>query len=137
MQKAIFPAKYENLIDIADFVMTAARLLPFDEKEIYNIQLAVDEASANVIDHAYRGREDGLISITVSSVEKVFVITMEDTGAQFDPANIPDPDLTSPLEIRNERGLGVYTMRKLMDEVRFEFPEAGHNRLVMTKRLLR
>lgn len=62
------------------------------------------------------------------------MVTLEDTGRPFDPGNIPEPNLNVPLRNRSEHGLGVYMMRKWMDEVRYEF-ENGKNRVIMVKRI--
>ena len=129
-----FTAYYRNLAPIADYAMQYARDLGFDHKALYAIELALDEACANIIDHAYHGEGKGSIDIDLSTEDSLFVIKVEDRGQAFDPKSIPAPDLTSPLDIRNERGLGVYTMRKLMDRVDFSRCK-GKNCLLLAKHL--
>ncbi len=129
-----FAAFYRNLAPIADYAMHYARDLGFDNKALYAIELALDEACANIIDHGYEGEGKGSIDIGLSLEDSLFVIKVEDKGQAFDPETIPPPDLTSPLEIRSERGLGVYTMRKLMDRVDFSRCE-GKNCLLLVKHL--
>jgi serine/threonine-protein kinase RsbW len=129
-----FTAHYRNLAPIADYAMQYARDLGFDHKALYAIELALDEACANIIDHGYEGEGKGSIDIGLSLEDSLFVIKVEDTGQAFDPETIPSPDLTNPLEIRSERGLGVYTMRKLMDRVEFSRCE-GKNCLLLIKHL--
>ena len=85
----------------------------------YAIQTAVDEACSNIIDHAYGGENLGEIQIQVTQVKNGIQIILRDEGDPFDPDDVPDPDITSPLEIRKERGLGIFFMRKLMDRVHF------------------
>lgn len=129
-----FAAYYRNLAQIADYAMQYARELGFEHKALYAIELALDEACANIIDHGYKGEGKGSIDIGLSTEDALFVIKVEDTGQAFDPESIPPPDLTSPLDIRSERGLGVYTMRKLMDRVEFSRCE-GKNCLLLVKHL--
>jgi serine/threonine-protein kinase RsbW len=129
-----FNAVYSELEAMSKFVLEAARSYDFDSKTRYNIELSVDEACANIIDHSYKGEGLGTIRITIELHSSALVIILEDKGQSFDPLSVALPDLTSPLELRKERGLGVYTIRKLMDQVRYEFPEPGHNRLVMVKK---
>jgi anti-sigma regulatory factor (Ser/Thr protein kinase) len=134
MTTQVFPANYQALGAINEFIIAEASQVGFSSKELYAVELSVNEAAANVIDHSYCGEDLGTIEISTASCEDCFTITLKDRGAPFDPDEVPDPDISSPLELRSERGLGVYTMRKLMDEVVFDFSESGVNTLVMTKR---
>ncbi|MGI6249849.1 MAG: ATP-binding protein [Anaerolineaceae bacterium] len=128
-----FDSYYVNLKSMAEFVLDVARTLPFTPKELYQIELAVDEACANVIDHAYLGEGKGSILIRVETSENALRIQLEDQGIQFCPDEVPEPDLVSPLEARKERGLGVYTIRKVMDQVIYDCLDDGVNRLTMVK----
>ena len=65
--------------------------------------------------------------------ETIF-ITMRDTGMPFDPTKVKQPNLKADLSERQIGGLGVYLMRKLMDEVRYESNSRTGNLLIMTKR---
>lgn len=135
MAKIQFEGEYRHLKAIAEFVLAEARNLPFDNKELYAIELAMDEAASNVIDHAYEGEGLGVLDLSVESNNNQLTIVLEDHGRPFDPASVSLPDITSPLELRTERGLGVYTMYKLMDSVEFDFSDPGINRLIMTKKV--
>ena len=130
-----FQGDYKNLKAMAEFVMTQARTMPFSSKELYAIELALDEAASNIIDHAYRGEGKGHLHLTVQTGVDYLKIVFEDHGKSFDPNRVKFPDLTSPLEERSERGLGVYTMRKLMDSVEFDFTDPTTNKLTMIKKV--
>lgn len=126
------PARFENLALIGEFIAGAARRAGFDEKGVFDLQLACDEACTNVIEHAYGGGP-GDIHITVTAYPDQFQIEVRDTGCPFDPTAVRMPDLDAPLERRETGGLGLHFMRSIMDEVRFEFDEGG-NHLTMVKR---
>jgi len=133
MVKKIFPGNYRNLEAISNFVLEYAEKTQFSPNAIYAIQTAVDEACANIIDHAYGGENKGEIEIQITQIKNGMRITLWDKGEPFDPDEIPEPDITSPLEIRKERGLGIYFMRKLMDEVLFSFSQSRGNKLTLIK----
>ncbi len=134
MPSITFPARFEFLDEIRQFVGEEARRAGFDEKEIYSIQLAADEAASNVIEHAYQGIPNGEIEISCEFRDDALVIVLHDHGKSFDPRKVRVPDLKADLSKRQIGGLGLYLMRRLMDEVRFESAGEGGNRLTMVKR---
>jgi anti-sigma regulatory factor (Ser/Thr protein kinase) len=118
---------------IRDFVAQVGEGLGLDEQVIYELQLAVDEACSNVIEHGYGGR-GGEIEVTIEPTEDGIQVMMRDWGNPFDPDAVPIPDVTAPLENRKLGGLGLFLMRKMMDDVRFEFDRQQGNTLTMMKR---
>jgi serine/threonine-protein kinase RsbW len=100
----------------------------------YEVQTAVDEACTNIINYAYAGK-GGMITITCELHDSDFVVTISDNGKQFDPIKVPPPDLESGLNERKIGGLGIYFMKKLMDDVSYSFDKNG-NTLVMRKRII-
>lgn len=134
MRTAIFPASFEQLDAIREFAAKAARDARMDESEIYSIELAVDEACTNIIEHAYQGKDDGEIDCTCDSSKGSLKIILRDHGQPFDPSNVPAPDLEADIESRAIGGLGVYLMKQLMDEVHFEPLGKAGNVLTMIKR---
>jgi len=129
-----FRGVYKNLARIAAFVREAARAAGFDEKEVYHVETAVDEACSNIIEHAYGGEGRGDIVCSCESAPGCLTVILKDTGRPFDPASIPEPDTRCCLEDRKSQGLGLYFINQLMDEVDFYFADPGINTLVMTKR---
>lgn len=134
MKIATFPGNYASVRHICKLVMENAKPINFSSKDLYGIELAVDEACANIIDHAYGAENIGTIDLFIEKRDDQLRIVLEDRGAPFEAAEVLPPDLESPLEIRAERGLGVFLIKTLMDEIYFETPEPGLNRLTMTKR---
>ena len=133
MPLAVFPANFKNLEKIREFYARAARAAGLDEDAVYDIQMAVDEASANIIDHAYGGEDQGVIECSYELIENGIRIVLHDHGQAFDPDLITPPDVASDPCSRKPRGLGLYFMQKLMDNVRFSFNGDGGNILTMEK----
>ena len=129
-----FPARFEFLDEIREFVAQIAREGGFTEKEIYSLQLAADEAASNIIEHAYEGVSDADLDISCDVHGDTLTITMHDDGISFDPSNVKQPNLKADLSERQIGGLGLYLMRKLMDEVHYESNPHTGNLLTMTKR---
>ena len=134
MRKSTFDANFQNLDEIREFVGEISRQVGFSEKEIYSIQLAADEASTNIIEHAYAGIENGKIQIDCSTEGDELKIVMHDNGKPFDPSSVPEPNVKADLSERKIGGLGMYLMRKLMDEVYYEASLEKGNTLTMIKR---
>ena len=130
-----FSAKFEYLDEIRDFVGDIARAGKFNDKDIYNIQLASDEAASNIIEHAYEGISDGILEISCGFKNDTLTIILVDHGESFDPSDVPMPNLKADLSERKIGGLGLYLMRKLMDEVYYEAdPKNNRNTLTLIKR---
>lgn len=135
MESIIVPATLESLARISDFIVDATARAGLDDHAAWQVQLAVDEAATNIIQHGYDAGTQGDIELgwRVDGVE--FAVTLKDHGRQFNPQDVPAPDITSPLEERQPGGLGLYLMSRLMDTVRFDFDESHGNVLTMTKRI--
>jgi serine/threonine-protein kinase RsbW len=128
-----------RLSELPRLVAEVARLgrehdLP--EEVVSDLTLALEEAVSNVIRHGYGDRPDGLISVTFRATGESIVATVEDAAVGFDPLKHPEPDLTVPVEARPEGGMGVYLIKRLMDEVDYRVDD-GRNVLTLTKRLRR
>ena len=133
MPNITFPARFEFLDEIREFVAQVAREGGFNEKETYSLQLAADEAASNIIEHAYDGVSDADLDITCDMHDNALIITMHDTGIPFDPSTVKQPNLKADLSERQIGGLGIYLMRKLMDEVRYESHAKTGKLLTMIK----
>ena len=129
------PSSTENLALIREFVSSAAKQAGFDDKEVGRLELAVDEACANVIEHAYGHDANKEVLISARLDENEFSIDIEDTGKGFDPAQVNQEELEQLISKRRTGGLGMRLMKTLMDEVRYEIEPGKKNALHMSKRL--
>lgn len=121
--------KLENLSLIGEFIGDTTSEFGLDNRKIFNVQLAVDEACTNIIEYGY-ANEGGMIDIACQRRGDEIVVVIKDRGKPFDPTSVQPPDLNASLEERKAGGLGIYFMKTLMDEVRYEFKE-GKNVLTM------
>lgn len=134
MAHSTFPASFDFLDEIRDLVADVAREGGFSDKDIYSLQLAADEAASNIIEHAYAGVSNASLDVTCDMRDDELIITMHDTGRPFNPSRVKQPNLKADLSERQIGGLGLYLMRKLMDDVRYESDSQTGNLLIMIKR---
>jgi len=129
-----FPGQFSSLTAIGEFVVRAAQDAGLDERAVYGVQMAVDEACSNIIEYGYDGGGDGEIECVCRINEIGMTVILRDQGEAFDPDCVPEPDTHADLEDRDGGGLGVYFMRKLTDEMSFEHTTDSGNVLTLVKR---
>jgi serine/threonine-protein kinase RsbW len=134
MPKRTFSSDLGNLEQICSFVTRYAEKAGLDERQVYAVQLAVDEAATNIIEHGYRESGKGDVVITCTPKPDGLRVTLHDHAPPFDPEDVPAPVVDVPLEALKPRGLGIYLMRKMMDEVSYDFNAEKGNTLTMFKR---
>lgn len=128
-------AVLENIPKATEFVTQAALAAGLGGQELYQVQLAVDEACANVVRHAYQGMEPGDMEICCDYNGQTFCIQVRDWGRGFDLREVPEPPIHAPLEERTLGGLGLFLIKKTMDQVYQSYYPGQGNVLVMVKRL--
>ena len=131
MPKIALAAKIENLGEMFQFIRKAAQGQGFDDKKVNQIQLACEESLVNVINYAYPG-ESGDLEIDCNNKESGLEIVISDSGIPFDPLSLPEPDIHFPMEKRKIGGLGIFMLRKIMNEVKYS-REGDRNILTLIK----
>jgi serine/threonine-protein kinase RsbW len=139
------PAQLDQIRHASSVVRKLAAEIGFSESDLNQIELAVYEACANIIQHAYADQTDGHIHILARAEPgRRIVIMLMDTGTTFNPQTIPAYD---PQQLASGDGqvggLGLFLIQRMMDEVRFEFcvpssnpDQPGYfNRLTLIKNL--
>ena len=127
-------ARQSSLGTVADFIEEVCETLDLDGDTAFAVRLATDEACQNIVEHACHYAEDQEVTISCEQAGLDLVITIRDRGEPFDPTKVPPPRLDAPLEERNGGGLGIYFMRQMMDEIRFDIAPDGVNSVIMIKR---
>ncbi len=129
------PSSTENLAMIRDFVSKIGLQAGLEEAEVAMLELAVDEACANVIEHAYNQDMTKEVSVRATFDGETIQIMVVDTGKGFDPTAIEQKDLEKLVRERQSGGLGMRMMKTLMDEVHYQIIPGVMNELRMVKRL--
>jgi serine phosphatase RsbU (regulator of sigma subunit)/anti-sigma regulatory factor (Ser/Thr protein kinase)/TolA-binding protein len=127
------PAHIDYLADLRDFVTRIGNKYGFSDRVVNAFKLAIDEAGTNVMRHAYRDTGgEGFITIRALVKNNSLTICLIDQGKYFDPKHVKDPDLQRYVDIGKKGGLGIFIMRRLMDEIDYRKTEEG-NELRLTK----
>jgi len=119
---------------VSVLIHQAGKAANLDDRSIYQVETAVDEACSNIIEHAYGGENQGKIEIDCISKPGELTVRLQDTGKPFDPDMVEAPEFELSLEDRPDHGLGLFFMRRWMDSVRFEFAGNTGNILTMVKK---
>ena len=127
------PSRTEFLAAIRDVTRRMAEAAGFDGPSADQLALAVDEASTNVIEHAYRGAGDRRIELRFDAQGGVLRVEVADDGEAVDPRAIPKVDLRRYASERRTGGLGMHLMGRIMDTVTFRRTSRG-NVCCMVKR---
>lgn len=125
-------ASTEHLSEVRDFVSSHAAEFGFDEKEVADIRLAVDEAYTNIIKHAYKNDKQKVVDIELGCNGSELWISLLDTGDAFDLRNYSKPDIRQRIKNKKRGGVGVYLIKELMDDVQYS-TEGSVNEIRMTK----
>ena len=134
----VLPSQYQAIGRACEFVVQQAESAGLDERSVFHVQLAVDEACTNIVEHAYGDGDQGEIRLICGRGEyqgaPAFVVRIVDRGTPFDPESVPAPNLsTDPNELKIG-GLGIHFIRQMMDKVEYRF-YPDRNELTMYKRL--
>ena len=96
------------------------------------LQLALEECFVNVAHYGYPGRT-GRVKLEVSVDNNIVTVCVKDRGIPFDPLSRQDPDVTLSAEERSIGGLGIFLIKKTMDDVSYEYKD-GMNVLTFKKK---
>jgi len=110
-------SKIENLRRVEKFVDEISAICKLNSELYGNILIATLEAANNAIVHGNKLKEELDVLVTAIYADNVLKISIEDKGPGFDYSHIPDP--TSPENIENVSGRGVFLMEKLSDGIEF------------------
>ena len=135
MKELTITATVENIETVTDFVNEQLESLDCPMKAQMQIDIAIDELFGNIAHYAYNP-EIGQATVRVEVVEDPLsvVITFIDKGVPYDPLAKADPDTTLSAEERDIGGLGIYMVKKSMDEIAYEYKD-GQNILKIKKNL--
>lgn len=126
------PARMVALREVRDFIEQIGKKYRFSEKVVNSFKLVVEEACTNIIRHGYLDIKDGSITVRAIIRRLSLTIVILDQGKSFDPRQMKNPDLQKYVQIGKKGGLGIFMMRKLMDDIQYHVTSHG-NQLRLTK----
>jgi len=121
------------LIVVRDFIGRMIKQSRVTREDENKIVLAVDEAVTNIIEHGYDPGVEGLIELEVESEDTQFKVVIRDSGRVFNPESVGNPDMQRHIKAGRKKGLGIFLMRQIMDEVRYRFKDGVKNELTLVK----
>lgn len=125
----------ENLQELISFVNGHLEDMGASMKAQMQIDIAVEELFVNIAHYAYAPDVgEAVISVAKDKEKNQISITFADSGKPYNPLEKPDPDVTLSAEERSIGGLGIFMVKKSMDDMRYEYKD-GQNILTITKRL--
>ena len=133
MKELTISASVDNIETVTDFINEQLEALDCPMKAQMQIDIAIDELFGNIANYAYNP-EIGQATVRVEVIEEplAVVITFIDNGVPYDPLKKEDPDITLSAEEREIGGLGIYMVKKSMDEINYEYKD-GQNVLTIRK----
>ena len=135
MRELTIEAELENLDKVIAFVDEQLEELECPMKVQMQIDVAVEEIFVNIANYAYvPGKGSATICVSWEEDPKTVSITFIDRGMPYDPLKKEDPDISLPAEERAIGGLGIYMVKKSMDEMNYEYRDE-QNVLCIRKRL--
>jgi len=129
-------ATIENVPRISGFVRDEGKRLRLADDVLFDIDLAVEEASTNIVRHAYEPGQAGDMQVRIEAADDDIRVTLTDWGRPFE-ADAAFLAVDVPLEVRAQGGMGVLLIHGLMDEVTRSIAPApgGPNVLTMIKHI--
>lgn len=135
MEKSIILANdIAEVSRLATFIEEVGEAFALTPDVVLNLNLVIEEAVVNVINYAYPKEQHESIYLSAHLHEGSIVLVLTDTGKEFDPTLAPDADITLSAEEREIGGLGIFLIRQIMNEVRYERID-GKNVLTLEKKL--
>ena len=129
-----FPAEVDELHSVLGFVDEILEERNCNMRAQMAIDVAVEELFVNIASYAYRGKEKGQVTITVKSYEDEVEILLIDDGIPFNPVDKDDPDVTLSAEERDIGGLGIFMVKKSMDE--FSYQRIDEKNIVKLRKVI-
>lgn len=133
--KLSVPSDTRNLSMIRDFVERAARRSPITEGDLDRLKLAVDEACANVIEHAYKRDVTKELTVRVAYDQSEISVEVIDSGPSYDPTQFVPRELADLQAMKKDGGMGIRLMRMATDDLVWSSDEQGHNCLRLVKKI--
>ena len=135
MEKSLILANdIAEISKLATFIDEIGEEFSLAPDVVFNLNLVLEEAVVNVINYAYPKEEHQSIYLSATLHDGSIVFVLTDTGKEFDPTQAPEADITLSAEERPIGGLGIFLIRQIMNEVKYQRID-GKNVLTLEKKL--
>ena len=135
MKEITLKAIVENIPQATAFIDEALEAVSCSMKAQMQIDVAMDELFANIARYAYaRGGGEATVQFSFEKETRTVSITLIDSGIPFNPLSVAEPDTTSSAEDRPIGGLGIFLVRKTMDDMAYAYQD-GKNILTIRKKV--
>lgn len=132
-QEITVKAETANLPQITDFVNEKLAEVPVERKLVLKIGMVIDEIVNNISNYGYQDETgDITVRVRISPDKSKVTLTFIDSGVPYDPLAKEDPTITRIKEGRKPGGLGIFMVKKTMDEMEYEYKN-GHNIFTVSK----
>ena len=135
MKELTVEAIVEQIETVTEFVNAELEKLDCPMKARIQLDIAIDEIVSNIAYYAY-GERTGTVTVRIEALQEENGVQLMflDSGVPYDPLTRQDPDISAEIEERKEGGLGIFLVRKTMDDMKYEYKD-GQNCLTIRKSL--
>ena len=133
MEKLTIDATVENLAQVTEYITSSLEEKDCSIKIIMQMELVIEEIFVNVASYAYRPNV-GPVTICkeIEDAPQAIKITFIDGGVEYNPLEHKDPDINADIEERDVGGLGIFLVKKNVDDISYERKD-GKNILTLKK----
>lgn len=133
MKELTVEAIVEQIETVTEFVNAELKKLDCPMKARIQLDIAIDEIVSNIVYYAY-GEKTGTVTVRIEALQEENGVQLMflDSGVPYDPLTRQDPDISAEIEERKEGGLGIFLVRKTMDDMKYEYKD-GQNCLTIRK----
>ena len=118
-ESRIFNADLKELDNLFDYSSNLLERIGFSPRDIKMINTALEEIFVNVANYAYEDK--GYVEVTLSKEKDKVTFVFKDNGKPFNPLDNVEPNIDAPAEEREIGGLGIFMVKKIMDEVKYDY----------------
>ena len=134
MSEITLEATVDNIPVVTEFIESHLEEMGCPMRALMQINVAIDELFGNIAHYAYApGTGEATVRLELEEPRTV-AITFLDRGVPYDPLSKADPDVTLTAEERDIGGLGIFLVKKTMDDIRYEYKD-GQNMLTIRKKI--
>ena len=121
----------DTVPQVAEFMETEMEKLEVSPKISMKLMIAIDEIYSNIV--RYSGATEATVSI--EKIDDTLKLHFKDNGKPYNPLEAEDPDITASADDRRIGGLGIFMVKKMLDNVEYEYAN-NCNKLTLTKNLV-